>query len=418
MLHQLLPAIPENNIRNAISTFDAILSRTPQEAKMYLLEIGFRFLENEKPKETESVSAEILSILGDGALDINDQEAEFPDTSINADSFNGDIEKQGNEEIRIVESNKKDEFQNQTGQVYEQELGSVTRNPSRYRNDENQNEPRREASTLSDNRDEDFGGSKHLSGKVPEPRFSATDRHSREFIPGGTSAYENSTYRPRDPQKQREVSNAYIYVSNSDEAIENTDRRERALRNETISRDFVLEHEASEGRIAEAMSQTNSGYDIESIENDGSGDLRFIEVKSLSGYWGAEGVSISIKQLEWAYKKGNAYWIYIVENVNSDAIKLFKIQDPAKHIRAFKFNHAWKQIAEEKDSKNWPDKIYDDSIGEEDVGFEIWHSTLGKCFLCEWIPVGEAIRVTLLFEGDEQPREFPYNPRTMKKINE
>ncbi len=418
MLHQLLPAIPENNIRNAISTFDAILSRSPQEAKMYLLQIGFRFLENEKPKETESVSSQILSILGDGAMDINGQEADFSDSDINADSDKSYSEKQGTEEHRVVESNKKDEFQNQTGRGDEEELGSVTRNHSRSRNNEDQNEPRGASSSFSDYTNEDFGRSKHLSGKVPEPRFSEMDRPSRESIPGETSSYENSPYRPTDPQKQREVSNAYIYVSNSDETVENTGRRERALRNETISRNFVLEHEASEGRIAEAMSQTNSGYDIESIENDGSGDLRFIEVKSLSGHWGAEGVSISIKQLEWAYKKGNAYWIYIVENVNSEAIKLYKIQDPAKHIRAFKFNHAWKQIAEEKDSKDSSDKIYDDSIGEEDVGFEMWHSTLGKCFLCEWIPVGEVIRVKLLFEGDEHPREFPYNPRTMKKINE
>ena len=418
MLHQLLPAIPENNIRNAISTFDAILSRTPQEAKMYLLEIGYRFLENEKPKETESVSAEILSILGDGALDINDQEAEFSDTISNADSSNDYSEIEETEELRTVEQKKRDDSQDQTEQVEQEKLGSVTRNPSRFRNNQDQNEPKRAPSSFSDNTNEDFGRSKHLNGKVPEPRFNVTDPPSRDFIPSQTSSYENSNYRPRDPQKQTEVSNAFIYVLNSDETVKDPDRRKRALRNEIISRDFVLDHEASEGRIAEAMSQTNSGYDIESIENDGTGDLRFIEVKSLSGYWGAEGVSISIKQLEWAYKKGNAYWIYIVENVDSEAIRLFKIQDPAKHIRAFKFNHAWKQIAEEKESKNWSERIYDDSIGEEDVGFEIWHSILGKCLLCEWNPIGEVIRVKLLFEGDDQPREFPYNPRTMKKINE
>jgi hypothetical protein len=418
MLHQLLPAIPENNIRNAISTFDVILSKPPQEAKNYLLQIGYKFLENEKHKDTESVSSEVLSTLGDGAIDVSDQDVEFSDTIGNADSKNDYSEIEEKEELRTVEPKKKDYSQDQTGQDEEEKLGSVSRNPSRSRNNEDQNEPRRAPSSFSDNTNEDFGRSKHLNGKVPEPRFNVADPPSRDFIPGQTSSHENSNYRPRDPQEQREVSNAFIYVLNSDETVKDPDRHKRALRNETISRDFVLKHEASEGRIAEAMSQTNSGYDIESIENNGTGDLRFIEVKSLSGYWGAEGVSLSIKQLEWAYKKGNAYWIYIVENVNSEAIRLFKIQDPAKHIRAFKFNHAWKQIAEQKESKNLPERIYDDSVGEEDVGIDIWHSTLGKCFLSEWNPMGEVIRVKLLFEGDDLPREFPYNPRTMKKINE
>jgi hypothetical protein len=254
--------------------------------------------------------------------------------------------------------------------------------------------------------------------KDPETRFSDSSQKSRELSHSDHSSSVYPNTQQRDPRTQREVSNAYIYVSNAEDSIGNPERRERALQNENISRDFVLKHETSEGRIAEAMSQTNAGYDIESIENDDTGDLRFIEVKSLSGYWGAEGVSLSIKQLEWAYKKGKAYWIYIVENVNNENIRLYKIQDPAKHIRAYKFNHAWKQIAEERELEVASKGFYDDSIGEEDVGFEIWHSVLGNCFLCEWNSVGEVIKVKLLFEGDDQPREFPFNPRTMKKIND
>lgn len=418
MLHQLLPAIPENNIRNAISTFDAVLSRSPKEAREYLLQIGYKFSDRESLQEPESVQSEILSTLGDGSVDRSEQDSDTSGTSDNLESFVNRSEKQAVRELSTDESVEKVEDQEQHEQALEEPLESVIRNSSGSHRDQNSDTSRKLENSNQNSSHEGAARNHHTNVKEPETRFSDNSQKSGEL---GDSVHSSSVYpntQIRDPRKQREVSNAYIYVSNAEETIGNPERRDRALQNENVSRDFVLKHETSEGRIAEAMSQTNAGYDIESIENDNTGDLRFIEVKSLSGYWGAEGVSLSIKQLEWAYKKGNAYWIYIVENVNNENICLYKIQDPAKHIRAYKFNHAWKQIAEERESKLRSNGFYDDSIGEEDVGFEIWHTVLGNCFLCEWNPVGEVIKVKLLFEGDDQPREFPFNPRTMKKINE
>ena len=418
MLHQLLPAIPENNIRNAISTFDAVLSKSPEGAREYLIEIGYKFSDDELLQEPDSVRSEILSTLGDGSIDSSEHDSDISGTSDNSDSFVNRSEKQPVRESSNDESVEEVDHQEQPGRALEEPLESVTRNSSESHRDQNSGTSRRLESSSQNSSYEGTARNYPENRKEPEARFSDNSqkfRNSDESI-NSSGVYPNN--QMREPQKQREISNAYIYVSNAEESIGNPERRERALRNENISRDYVLKYETSEGRIAEPMSQTNAGYDIESIENDDTGDFRFIEVKSLSGYWGAEGVSLSIKQLEWAYKKGKAYWIYIVENVNNENIRLYKIQDPARHIRAYKFNHAWKQIAEERESELASKEFHDDSIGEEDVGFEIWHSVLGKCFLYEWNPIGEVIKVRLLFEGDDQPREFPFNPRTMKKINE
>ena len=418
MLHQLLPAIPENNIRNAISTFDAVLSRSSEDAREYLLKIGYTFSDNESLQEPDAVTSEILSILGAGSIDSSEQDSDIAGTSDNPDSFTNRSEKQPAREPSNDKSIGEGEHQEQPEQALEEPLESVTRNSSGSQRDQNSATSRRLENSNQNSPQEGALRNNNLNAKDPKTRFSDS---SQKFPISDESVHSAGVYpnnQMREPQKQREISNAYIYVSNAEESIGNPERRERALQNENISRDYVLKYETSEGRIAEPMSQTNAGYDIESIENDDTGDLRFIEVKSLSGYWGAEGVSLSIKQLEWAYKKGKAYWIYIVENVNNENIRLYKIQDPARHIRAYKFNHAWKQIADERESELASKGFHDDSIGEEDVGCEIWHSVLGNCFLYAWNPIGEVIKVKLLFEGDDQPREFPFNPRTMKKINE
>ena len=145
--------------------------------------------------------------------------------------------------------------------------------------------------------------------------------------------------------------------------------------------------------------------------------MRFIEIKSLSGDWGAEGVSISIRQLDWAYKKGKYYWIYIVENINNENRKIHMISDPASHIRAFKFNSAWKDIAKSLALDFEIENDLSNSISEEDLGSEIRHTILGNCFLTEWIPFGKIIKVKLLFDGDDFSKEFTFKPQTMKKIN-
>jgi hypothetical protein len=180
---------------------------------------------------------------------------------------------------------------------------------------------------------------------------------------------------------------------------------------------YVLEHEIAEGRFPIEMAGNQPGYDIVSRNSERSNDMRYIEVKSTAGYWGAAGVSLSITQLEEAYRRGEDFWIYIVENIDNSNRRLFKIQNPAQYIYNFKFNDAWRDIAISLELDKIIEKDISDAIGPEDQGCEIHHTILGPCFLKQWIQKGNVFRVILWFEEDDLDIEYPWNPRTMKKIN-
>ena len=412
MLHQLLPAVVENSIRNAISTLDAVISRSPAAGKHYLEELGFSFEEKIIQIIGSGGTTETLTTLGTESgednksdLDSNEDTESIPGAMDSGD--NSSEEEPGSliDGDESVEQNLHGENHQLDGD--EEAYSSATNQQDAPKSGDE--EPL--ASTTRK-------GATGATGSSGTPGFSGVTGAIGATSSSGTPGYPGATGSSgtTGKRKQKENSSAYIYVSKSAED-DNAERRARAKENEKISRKYVMEHEKSEGRIATEMSDTNPGYDIESIENDGSGDLRFIEIKSLSGDWGAEGVSISIRQLDWAYRKGKCYWIYIVENINNENRKIHMISDPASHIRAFKFNSAWKDIAKSLALDFEIENDLSNAISEEDLGSEIRHTILGNCFLTEWIPFGKIIKVKLLFDGDDFSKEFTFKPQTMKKIN-
>ena len=66
----------------------------------------------------------------------------------------------------------------------------------------------------------------------------------------------------------------------------------------------------------------NPGYDLHNKEKD-----KFIEVKGVSGEFTQ--VSMTITQFEYAMEKRGKYWLYVVENAESDNPKLYRLHDPA-----------------------------------------------------------------------------------------
>lgn len=106
----------------------------------------------------------------------------------------------------------------------------------------------------------------------------------------------------------------------------------------------VLKYERQRGRKPEEMPTNNPGYDIESINLDGS--TRYIEVKSFRWCWSASGAKLSKTQFEMAQKKGNNYWLYVVELAEDfEKFKIHRIQDPANRVKDFYFDDGWKQIS-------------------------------------------------------------------------
>ncbi len=120
---------------------------------------------------------------------------------------------------------------------------------------------------------------------------------------------------------------------------------EHNLAVEAVARDAVCSYERERGRAPEQMPQTHPGYDIISSDQL-TGELRYIEVKGISGQWNATGVPVSRTQFSNAQDFGDSYWLYVVEFVGEpEHIRVHPIQNPANKVTAFVFDGGWRDAA-------------------------------------------------------------------------
>lgn len=91
----------------------------------------------------------------------------------------------------------------------------------------------------------------------------------------------------------------------------------------------------------------NPGFDLyrtESGRKNGKITV-WCEVKGLSGKFSR--VSLTKTEFEEARKRGERYWLYIVENATSKTPNLIRIKDPAGKAERFTYRHpAWRGVAE------------------------------------------------------------------------
>lgn len=89
----------------------------------------------------------------------------------------------------------------------------------------------------------------------------------------------------------------------------------------------------------------NPGFDL--FEADSSGrQIRWVEVKSMTGTLQDRPVGLSHTQFDCAREKGDAYWLYVVERATDPAqARVLRIQNPVGHARTFTFDHGWSGIA-------------------------------------------------------------------------
>ena len=121
--------------------------------------------------------------------------------------------------------------------------------------------------------------------------------------------------------------------------------------------EWVKSKEWEIGRAVIDMNETiknHEGFDLMSISESNPSDVRYIEVKSCSGYWPDFGVGLSRKQFETAILGGIQSWLYVVENVmESDSMKrLHRIQNPWENILSVYFDPGWRDIAEVSAQQN------------------------------------------------------------------
>ncbi|WP_049298887.1 protein NO VEIN domain-containing protein, partial [Pseudomonas aeruginosa] len=90
----------------------------------------------------------------------------------------------------------------------------------------------------------------------------------------------------------------------------------------------------------------NPGFDL--FEVNGSGQqVRWVEVKSMTGSLENRPVGLSHTQFDYARTKGDAFWLYVVEHATDlEKARVLRIQNPVAHARTFTFDHGWSQIAQ------------------------------------------------------------------------
>lgn len=119
------------------------------------------------------------------------------------------------------------------------------------------------------------------------------------------------------------------------------DQTER-MRIEARAIDLIIDLEPALRRTPEG----NPGFDLVEVDREGK-QIRWVEVKSMTGNLKDRPVGLSHTQFDCAREKGDAYWLYVVEHASDPAVaRVLRIQNPVGHSRTFTFDHGWSQIAQ------------------------------------------------------------------------
>lgn len=90
----------------------------------------------------------------------------------------------------------------------------------------------------------------------------------------------------------------------------------------------------------------NPGFDL--VEQGANGQaVKWVEVKAMKGTLRDRPVGLSRTQFEFAQERGEAFWLYVVENAGDpEQSRIVRIQDPAGNAGTFTFDHGWVSVAD------------------------------------------------------------------------
>lgn len=188
-------------------------------------------------------------------------------------------------------------------------------------------------------------GISHPDGTPFPSETTQKDGQDRTGVPVGTgTARLTSTGKPKT--KKRKTSRLVSYVYPEDAFTTRQEDLSFAKKRTRLGKagvQKVMDFEIQKGRTPRDMEEVqvnHPGYDIESTSADGS--IRYIEVKSFSGIWDSQNPAQMTKnEFLTAKRKGENYWLYIVEQADSDEFAIHQIHDPANRADYFLFDHGW-----------------------------------------------------------------------------
>jgi hypothetical protein len=134
---------------------------------------------------------------------------------------------------------------------------------------------------------------------------------------------------------------SYIGTHSDDESDPDGLNQATRMRIEEQAIALIIELEPKLQRTREG----NPGFDLFEA-NDAGQQVRWVEVKSMTGSLENRPVGISRMQFDSAREKGEGYWLYVVEHATDpEMARVLRIQNPIAHARTFTFDHGWVRIA-------------------------------------------------------------------------
>ena len=112
----------------------------------------------------------------------------------------------------------------------------------------------------------------------------------------------------------------------------------------------VMAYERDHERDPQDMNDiapNHPGYDVKSTDRK-TGKVRYIEVKSLRSKWTKRGVCMSSTQFEEGKLQEKDFWLYVVEEAETDAAKVITIQDPVGWVGEYYYDDSWRQLASDE----------------------------------------------------------------------
>lgn len=121
-------------------------------------------------------------------------------------------------------------------------------------------------------------------------------------------------------------------------------KQRSSLADAGIAKVVAFEESSVNSRQPEVKPPHHQGYDIESRDAAGK-TVRYIEVKSLAGLWGSEGIGVTRPEFEKAREIGERYWLYVVEKADRPDARIYCVQDPARKVDQFLYDNGWQQAS-------------------------------------------------------------------------
>jgi hypothetical protein len=167
---------------------------------------------------------------------------------------------------------------------------------------------------------------------------------------GGTKPPKDTPEPPTKPEK-RKTSRLVSYVYPDDATTTKTQSEEAVIHRTKVGQlgvEKVMAYEIENDRTPtdmETVQVHHPGYDIKSI--DKLGRARYIEVKTFSGLWDSQNPAQMTKtEFDSARELGDSYWLYVVEQVETDNVKIYPIRNPANRADYYLYDYRWEPLVE------------------------------------------------------------------------